>query len=299
MALVYNDSYAVPGTDMSIRIDEMLEEGGFSSVVKVHVMPGKNGALPAGQRNDEMPIYALKSSNIGRTDQFLDNMYEREVHFLAKLQDTGLVPRLVSHWTTQAHNQHQGHILMELFEGDIINYYHRGRRYGLAGHGLMPSDLRRMKHIARSLSARGIVHADLKTDQFLRCGTDVHKRIVVADFGLSGDFDTWRPYIGGWLLRGACGAHDSRVAFASMPADPWAGFEDDKDTIIKWFNLWQLEADLFLDDCPEYTEHPSGVRTKIKRFRQIPQDARELFKNIIDSCNKQCASAARQSPVRH
>lgn len=136
----------------------------------------------------------------------------REVFFHQFLAPLGITPQYYGAFARYEYtssnrfreclNYAQLDIIMQRFDGDVYSLIESRER-----HYLTQNELDRLFQIAIEMGKWGVVHGDLKLDQFLyRLISSKQNEIVVTDFGFTGfleeviEEDHYRPAIG-WLAN--------------------------------------------------------------------------------------------------
>lgn len=191
---------------------------------------GATGTIASVQKSGNP--YILKVVPFIIEDEELENrreMFNREVFYLNLLQPLGITPKLYASWICED----CGYYVMDRWDGDLdslmekdLELITRITRTSLSLK--IPEDWwNRIKEILKILSSQGIIHGDLKLDQFLYRWLDKEKKqieICLTDFEFSFDFKRYKPLGLGW---------QSVELGCEIPK-----------TIDKNYNLWNLYLQL-------------------------------------------------------
>jgi serine/threonine protein kinase len=177
---------------------------------------------------------------------------ERDYYFLHQLQSSHKVPRLYNRFDTQTHY----FMVLQRFQSNLLSIIEQRieqipakittslTENGLNCNGVIHVDeISKIFALARFLGSAGIVHGDLKFDQFLFSAPDT---IVITDFGFAGQMaskkNKHKRIVGdmGWSCNSATG---HALPWKWCPAGPLTHLKTTQDAID--FNLWQLEANFF------------------------------------------------------
>lgn len=221
--------------------------------------------------------YALKQLKRELADEL-----ERELYFLNKLKQrtgTGISPQVREKWCCEDHCYQ----VVERFDCDFdlqATQQFKAWPPSTALTQLFPQlktrslglvifhwQLEQLKHIVQTLSEHGIIHGDAKLTNFLyRKQTDT---IVAADFGLSGDFQTYEP-IFGW----------THVALGLPKRFPRTS-PAKRSIFLRYWNLWDLEQ-YMLHDVVAFIVRPSSSFFIFNGFGTllIPQTVRRFFEGL-------------------
>jgi serine/threonine protein kinase len=192
------------------------------------------------------------------------NRANRDLFFLQELQKIkNLTPKLYHHWKCLD----QLFLAMDVFDGDCLELgvSQFQRFFTTSGHALLYTikQFRDLYRLVSDLTDAGVIHGDLKPNNFLhRKGN----KIVITDFGTSGDYKTFKPNQG-WSQNLSC------------PID------DVPEKFLKYFNIWQFETSLLLmddivfilDDNGDKMYIFTGFDTKI-----IPRETRQELQQHCD-----------------
>lgn len=175
----------------SIILGKILGKGSFSEVSEAKLSP-----------EEKTFGYALKISILQDPDADLE-ILERDNYFLNVLQSgtfqgKQVVPKLIKSWLCNNSENKMftsvtvtdftsrikvtAYTLLERWDGDMA--FLGEQRTGSRTYAFTPSELLKMFQLALILGEQGIVHGDLKPDQFLY--KNGGKDMVVADFGFAG-----------------------------------------------------------------------------------------------------------------
>ena len=186
-----------------------------------------------------------------------------EVFILRRLTQTAprVVPILREAWLCNG----VGYIILEKMDGTVQSM--------LVKQGyLQVVDIEMMVLICVQLGTVGVLHGDLKLDQFLVKNHPSSKAIYIADFGLSRMSDCplqpWQDgavFPAGWMET--CSA--PHLACIRVPADP---------SLWGYFNIWQLEKSM-LHLRVRILVHTSAPTIPFEGFPNsiIPPAARAVF----------------------
>ncbi len=190
-----------------------LGEGGYGAVFEVCKIADKSN-------------YAMKIMKIKRIEDL--NSFYRDVYFLKKLQDTGMgiVPTLYDAWITSPTKKGKdtlkkykdneksfddksmserdmihlsdsiekchfiGYIVMEKMEGDLLDLFKKSTQAEEDKY------VKEVEDILQKLTKQGIIHGDIKFDNFLFKTHRGKVKLYVIDFGFSGDFLRYTPMNG-------------------------------------------------------------------------------------------------------
>lgn len=136
--------------------------------------------------------YVAKVSHLN--NEFEHKTFERDVFFSNMLKSTGICPKLIEAWICND----DGYMISKRWEGDIYSY-------GISHNMVLPYwMIREVLKVTERLSKRGIVHGDLKWDNYLYDSKS--KKVCLTDFGFSFDYKNFEPpHKMGWHgLRYSC-----------------------------------------------------------------------------------------------
>jgi serine/threonine protein kinase len=275
----------------------------YSEVGKPDLGSGKWGYIkPACRRSSgsdsasDVCDFAMKITSI-ENDEDLDRSI-RDAYYLNFLQNIRLnsmpiVPQLLD--TYACGEKFMFAIVMDKYDSNMQNYgIHRFANYVLKRRksvksrqvpsdktNLMFDDLQlvRMFQIAHLLSIYGIIHADLKADQFLYKSSN--KLIVLTDFGFAGDMLThsahathpgeynrkyWEPEMG-WPSESKF--HACSMTGVSPASSPGGARLTDNFIIRLYLNVWQLTT--WLETfCHTWIEIPETREIKLFGGFRLP-----------------------------
>jgi hypothetical protein len=200
--------------------------------------------------------YAVKAAKSDDSDEI--NANQRDPYFLEVLQEkkldgSNIVPRIYDSWSCRSQDDVTIYTVMDRWQGNMesLALHRPGRAY-------YRSELLRMFRIAVFLGQLGIIHGDLKPDQFLyrNSGGDSEAlEIVVADFGFSGGGKYQYTARVGWPANGGIGCPEAWTELDwckdgkyPCPADDPAMYPtSSKISYPSYINVLHLEAVLIFD----------------------------------------------------
>lgn len=195
--------------------------------------------------------------------------------------------------------QIDGHALME----ETAKQFDKGHDGDEIYYVLEEADLLRMFEIVFELDRLGIVHGDIKPDQFLF--DRKRNRVVISDFGFAGQMDSTSPT-----------ARDPATTLAPVPysfvpmlgaasdsfkCGPEPGYAQDLDQhhpivisgLMKWLNRWSLDS--FLMYLQVYVW--SKTENKLRRYGRL--DLTLLPKNVENAFAKICPGIKEELALRN
>ena len=161
---------------------------------------GSDGTIYAACKNATDCKYAVKASNYDGSPHAKKDVYFLQVLAPAKLHGQYIVPRLFDAWICEeGAQQDRGerkrrketedgailYLVMDRWDGDMASLMKK------QGDNLKLSQLIRMFGLAVALGMLGVLHSDLKIDQYLHRNNGAE--MVVSDFGFSGTSEEAGP----------------------------------------------------------------------------------------------------------
>jgi hypothetical protein len=214
---------------------------------EVKLGQGNHGEIVAACKNADCK-YVLKISNLQDPTSNPANdrlQSQKDVYFLnllknARVNGSRMVPTLYDHWTCTFDGMEHSFIVVDRWDSDMQALsIKNGLKARAPGKLYTKNELLRMFRIGYALGALGVVHGDLKPNQYLQRNNG--NEIVITDFGFAGGAAT--PYVAemGWSGhdRNDPQPYDCGVYFRKLKYDM-----QKQKTFPIYLNLVQLEIAL-------------------------------------------------------
>jgi hypothetical protein len=214
-----------------------------------------------------------------------------EAEFLHLLQPVTLggkpiVPRLLDAWLCEPWY----YVVMDKWDGDMDSLSEKAWKSisatlppllsDAAGHLYRYDQFILMWRLVEILTKVGVIHFDLKADQFLYRNNG--SEIVVTDMGMAGlpGSKYWSPNMG-WSHSLGCPVDKSAAEL--LLATP---------EMKRYFNAWQLEA--FFATQRVFVQHPTTQDSMLFAGVVIPNAVRAQFQQICPKAEAERAANARE-----